>query len=279
MAVKTGYPIDPTSFPSTSIAATLLTNVIVYAQKPSRAVITVKRTSGTAVAGASVSIVDGEGRTLTGTTGSGGTIAFENLLVNSYTANATAGGGLPATGVFSISTGNQEATCLLTIPDPGDLTVRVKDRAGSAVPGATVHVNGPSPSTGDISGSPANTVSNGSTSFASLTPGTYSYSVSKAGFTTFSGSVVVVGGTNPPLDVTIQSIAYGNLVITTVKSNGSTQRNVQVRLWSAAVGYDNSSLSSDNSGSISLTGLVAGTYQVYALSNPTPKTVFVIANT
>ncbi len=134
--------------------------------------------TGAAISGASVS---GGG---SGTTSSAGTVQFTGLALGSYTYNASATGYNSGSGSGTISESQTSATVtikLTPIPKTGSITVKVVDAVtGSAISGASVS-----------GGGSGTTSSSGTVTFNNVPFGTYSYSASKSGYYSNSGSATI----------------------------------------------------------------------------------------
>ncbi len=145
---------------------------------------TVKTSSGSAIAGATVS-VGGK----TATTGSTGTYSVADVIAGTYSMTVAANGYTTWSGSVTITAGStvtQNVTLVAAPPAPttGAVTGTVTKSGGGALSGATV----------SIAGKTATTGSTGTYSIADITAGTYTMTVSATGYTTWSGSVTITAG-------------------------------------------------------------------------------------
>ncbi len=136
--------------------------------------------TGAAISGASVS-----GGGVSGSTNTSGYVSFSGLSFGSYTFSASKSGYSSGSGSASISTSattNSVTIYLTKLPTSGSITVTVRDKDTNAVlSGATV-------SGGGYSGT---TSSSGTVSFSNLPFTTYTFTASKSGYDSGTGSATI----------------------------------------------------------------------------------------
>ena len=144
--------------------------------------------AGNPVPGANiVSTAQPSGQTaLSGTSTTGGTSLFSNLLPGGYTVQISKSGYVTETKTVSVAAGGTAGvTVTLRIPSIyGDLKVTVKDNLGALLSGASVSSTVQPSGQSALSGT---TVGDGSVTFLGVSPGSYTVQVAKSGYV--SGSV------------------------------------------------------------------------------------------
>ena len=138
----------------------------------------------------------------TGTTSSSGTVSFGSLQIGTYSYTASKSGYIGGSGSASITKAGDNLTVTIYLTPIGSVTVYVRDKATNAlIAGASI--------TGSGTGT---TNSSGSISFGSLQIGTYSYTASKSGYLSGTGSASVTkAGDN--LSVTIYLTPVGSVTV------------------------------------------------------------------
>jgi len=136
--------------------------------------------TGAAISGASVS-----GGGVSGSTNTSGYVSFSGLSFGSYTFSASKSGYSSGSGSASISTSattNSVTIYLTKLPTSGSITVTVRDKDTNAVlSGATVFGGGYSGTTG----------SSGTVSFSTMPFTTYTFTASKSGYNSSTGSATI----------------------------------------------------------------------------------------
>ena len=138
----------------------------------------------------------------TGTTSSSGTVSFGNLQIGTYSYTASKSGYIGGSGSASVTKAGDSLSVTIYLTPIGSVTVYVRDKATNAlISGASI--------TGSGSGT---TNSSGSVSFGSLQIGTYSYTASKSGYISGSGSASVTKA-GDSLSVTIYLTPIGSVTV------------------------------------------------------------------
>ena len=143
--------------------------------------ILVKDSSGSAISMASVTF-----NGVTQTTDSGGSISFSGIPKGSYNYVVSKTGYNDASGSVTVNSADVTTTVVLTAktappPSTFTVTISVKDSQGSSIPSATVVLSGTSKSTD----------SSGNAAFSGMASGTYSFTVTRGGYSDVSDSVIV----------------------------------------------------------------------------------------
>lgn len=262
-----GYIVDLSPLAGAEVTADTLTRLALFAQRPSSATVCVVTPSGGVVSGATVTLTDGASHSRTGTTGVDGRVRFGDLFKGTYSIAVSAANRLPGSGSITISHGGEDASCDISISDPAQLRVVVKDASGTAIQGATVQVTNPSGGT-----STATTASSGEAGFTVTVLGTYTVVVTKTGYLTGTGSANVAAS-GASIDVVLGTNTPGSLrIVSYYQNNQSRLRgNVGVTVTNAAGTYSLSS-STNSSGVLIITGLVPGSYSVKVTGGSTYTT-------
>ncbi len=241
-ANKTGYYGNSGSA-TISLSAQTATVTIRLTPIPTTGTITVKvvdANTGAAISGAS--ITGGK----SGTTSSAGTISFADVPFGTYSFTAAKSGYLSNSASATISLSAQSTTVTIKLTPIGSVTVYVRDKATNAlISGASI--------TGSGSGT---TNSSGTVSFGSLRIGTYSYTASKSGYISGSGSASVTKA-GDSLSVTIYLTPIGSVTVY-VRDKATNA------LISGASITGSGSGTTNSSGSVSFGSLQIGTYSYTA---------------
>jgi len=287
-ASKTGYDSGSGSvFISTSTASNSVT--IYLTPIPTTGSITVyvkDANTGDSISGATVS-----GNGYSGTTNTSGYKTFSSLSFGSYTFTASKTGYDSGSGSVSISTSttsNSVTIYLTPTPTTGSITVYVRDiETGAYISGAAV--------SGDGSGT---TNSSGYKVFSDMSFGTYSFSVSKSGYYTNSGSVTISSSatsksvtiylapipTSGTITVYVKDASSGAVIsgasVFTASDSGSTNTSGYVVFSSLPFGSYNFSASKSGyrsgSGSASIsTSATTNSITIYLTKLPTSGTITV----
>ena len=178
-ASKSGY-YSNSGYASISTSSADATITIYLTPLPTVGDITVyvkDANTGSLISGATVS-----GGGYSKTTGSSGYVTFTDMSFATYTFTATKSGYFSNTGSASISIDSIDETITIYLtphPTVGDITVYVKDaNTGSVISGATVSGGGYSKTTN----------SSGYAAFTGIPLNTYTFSASKSGYFSGSGS-------------------------------------------------------------------------------------------
>jgi Tfp pilus assembly protein FimT len=266
-ANKTGYLIDPSPLAGATIAADALASYTLYAQEPSTGVVTVTGSDGQPIAGATVALEGASAPTgaMTRTTNAAGQATFDNLFKGSHDVSVSASGRVPGTAVLDVTAGGQTVTLDVTLADPNQLTVSVvRSPGGQPLTGATVRVQGPSPSVSNITGSPATSASSGLATFDLPAAGSYLITVSMSGYTTQTRSITVTASGLYSETFSMVAPTSGDLVVTVTSSGGAPRANAQVRVTGRdGIVYD-VTRSTDSDGVALFSSLLPGRYYVRA---------------
>ncbi len=270
-----GYIVDTSTLSSMTVAADSLSTFIVYLQKPAQAIVSATDTSGTPLAGATVSLVGPNGQTIpAGTTGADGDATFSDLVYGAYSATLTKPGYTGVTQPFTFNIGTTNLTVpfrMSPIPTAG-LRVCVFDNNGTQLPGASVSVllNGTViPNGSGVTGT------NGEVSF-SPAPATYQVTVADSPtYLSQTKTDVVNPGDVDELDFYLSVATHGgNMHVTTEDKHGNP---LSLRTVVSGPGYYRNDLYSDSTGSLWLYNLAAGSYSVSTYTRPA-STVTVLVN-
>ncbi len=212
--------------------------------------VTVKNQSGTAIAGAPVTLAATNGITVpAGTTAANGTYTFSLPAGSGYTVTAKDGSGSVSSASQTVSSG---ATTNVTLTiSTGSILVTVKNQSGTALagasPGSALTLTGPN------SFSETGTTGSGSTyTFPNVPVGAAAYSIAAsygAGSGTAAGVVVSVTSPATAATVTIQT---GSVAVTVKDQNG--------------VALNGASLTLSGAGSFTATGS-SGAGNTYTFAN------------
>ncbi|MDO8847544.1 MAG: carboxypeptidase regulatory-like domain-containing protein [Coriobacteriia bacterium] len=127
----------------------------------------------------------------------------------------------------------------------GAISGTVKNSSGAAISGATV----------SIAGKTATTSSTGVYTVSDVTAGTYTMTVSAAGYTSWSGSVTItVGGT------LAQNVTLSAVPVTTGAIGGTVKNPAGAAISGATVSVAGKTATTSSTGVYSVTGITAGTY-------------------
>ena len=138
----------------------------------------------------------------TGTTSTSGTVSFGSLQIGTYSYTASKSGYIGGSGSASITKAGDNLTVTIYLTPIGSITVYVRDKATNAlISGASI--------TGSGTGT---TNSSGAVSFGNLQIGTYTYSASKSGYISSSGSASV-SKAGDSLSVTIYLTPIGSITV------------------------------------------------------------------
>ena len=170
--------------------------------------ILVLSSDGSSVVGASVSSTktpSGQAA-LTGTAGSDESVRFNGIATGNYTFSVTLAGFPANTGSITVADGNNTLSISLLAPvvTTGGIRVTVKDASGNAIVGATVSSKSMPSGQAALSGV---TAANGTITFSGVMLGSYTIQASMTGYTSNTGSFVVVAGSVAPLSLTLQTVS------------------------------------------------------------------------
>ena len=241
-AAKTGY-YSGSGSGTISLSAQSTTVTIKLTPIPTTGTITVKvvdAVTGSAISGAS--ITGGK----SGTTSGAGTVSFADVPFGTYSFTAAKSGYLSNSASATISLSAQSTTVTIKLTPVGSVTVYVRDKATNAlISGASI--------TGSGSGT---TNSSGAVSFGNLKIGTYSYTASKSGYISGSGTASVTKA-GDSLSVTIYLTPIGSVTVY-VRDKATNA------LISGASITGSGSGTTNLSGSVSFSSLQIGTYSYTA---------------
>jgi type II secretory pathway pseudopilin PulG len=258
-----GWVVDTSSIPSVTVTADRVAVIIVYVQRPVQATIHVATASGTAVAGASVTLRRADGVVLPVVlSDASGNALVTGLLYADYTASVAKSGYSSGVAPFTAAVGTDAQVVPVAVnPLLGvGLTVRTSDANDTAIAGANVTVS----STPVQSGT---TGSNGEVSFTGLSEGSYTVTASKSGYVPQTTTSYMHDGDQARLVFhLVPVVTQGNMSIVTLDKNGHAG---SIRVIVAGPnGYYRNDLYSGNDGTLSLQGLVPGSYQVQCYTKP-----------
>jgi protocatechuate 3,4-dioxygenase beta subunit len=219
------------------------------------------------VSGATVKIVYKLGSTNTTrtvTTGSDGKYndAYTPTAAGSWTVQASWSGNTEYLGASS-------AASSFTVSQPvttGGILVAVTDSSGTPVVGATVS------STSTPSGQSALTGVSGSDGFVKFTgiaAGSYTFSASKTGYATTSGTMMVVAGTDVNLSIALQtqSASTGGIKVTVLDANNNALSGATVSSTTAPSGQNALNGVTATDGTITFNAVTPGSYTIQAALN------------
>lgn len=185
-AAVSGYIVDVSALTAVTVTADTLASVTAYAQLASSmrvtTVVTASDGTTTPLSGVSVTAKKTGFATLSGTTGTDGSVVFTELVSGDYSISATLTGYGPASGTVTVVTPGLEHQLQLSMSTRVGLTVLVVDGANAIISGASVTVVGPLTST-TIVGSGLTPVNNGEITFTGLANGTYTVTATKGTLT------------------------------------------------------------------------------------------------
>ncbi len=279
VAAPAGYIVDPSGLVST-VSTDSASTAIVYVQRPAQATINVADMNGAPLSGTLVSIKRSDWSVgVTAYTDAAGVATFSNLVYGDYAATVTRAHYTGATLPFTTSpTASSPAVSFRMSPtvDHG-VRVRVLDSNGTQLAGAAV-ILATQPGVTLAQGS---TGSNGEISFSPLDVGSYSVSVSIAGYTGSSQTAVV-------REEDSQALVTFSLAAVAVKGNmhvmsyGTNKKLGNLTLIiSGPGGYYSNTLSTgsgtNGTGELLLQNLVPGSYSVQ-ISGKTGSAVTAVVN-
>jgi len=269
-----GCIVDTTTISSAAISGDSLSTVIVYVQTPAQATIRVSDTAGARVPDAVITLRRADGAVLSAiTTNGNGEAHFTNLLYSDYTATINKSGFPSATAPFVVSAGAPQPVVPVTItPLLGvGILVRVYDANDTPIPAATVTIRADGDSVPLQTGSSG---TNGEISFSGFDARSYNATVEKSGLVTQVLSTYLHDGDHDTLTFHMSPAVYkGNMHVTTLDKNGHL-RSIQVIV--SGSGYYRNDLWSNSDGSLALTDLIAGTYQVQCYTDPASVATVII---
>jgi len=216
-ATKTGYFIDTAPLAGASIAPNQLNEWTLLAAKPSTGLITVRDQFGNPVANSPVKITKSPFTATVNTDGEG-LARFDDLGKGTYTVTSTGPTGYSnGSGTLGVITSGATYSTTLTVTKYARLIVTVRDDQGTKVSGATVSVTGP----GSVTPASAATDTDGMSVHVLGAAGTYTASVSKAGYISNSGAASVAAGADGNLTVTIDRLLPTTFIVRVVDQNGA----------------------------------------------------------
>lgn len=174
---------------------------------------------------------------------------LDKFRLKSYTPNGWADGDCFAScaGDHSASVGTAWPNAYGAPPvKAGSVTGTVRNSSSVAIVGASV----------SFAGKTATTNSSGAYTIGDVAPGTYTMSVSAAGYNTWSGPVTVAAGAATTRAVTLTAVVvtqYGNV-------SGTVRTGSGVAISSATVSIAGKTTTSTSAGAYSVTGIATGTY-------------------
>ena len=185
-----------------------------------------------------------------GTTNSSGYKVFSDLSFGSYSFTASKSGYYAGSGSATISSSStsKSVTIYLTpIPTSGTITVYVKDAStGAAISGASV-------SGGGVSGS---TNTSGYVSFSGLSFGSYTFSASKSGYNSNSGSASIsTSATTNSVTIYLTKLPTSGSITVTVRD-----KDTNAVLSGATVSGGGYSGTTSSSGTVSFSTMPFATY-------------------
>jgi len=211
-ASKTGYTTGSSSVTVAEAATTDVTLTLQLIPSTGDLKITVKTSTGTPLAGISVTLTtqpSGQS-TLTKTCDSNGKATFSGVLPGSYTVQASKDGYNSASGTVSVTAGGvaELAITLQATPTKGDLKIIVKESSGAIISGVSVSSTSQPGGQSALSGTSA---SDGSVTFTGLAVGNYTLQVSKSGYVSSSVKGAVKAGAQTDLSATLQTQPSGGI--------------------------------------------------------------------
>ena len=245
-ASKSGYSSNSGSV-SISTSTTSNSVTIYLTPIPTTGSITVyvkDAETGSYISGASIS---GDA---SGTTNSSGYKVFSDLSFGTYSFTVSKSGYYAGSGsatINSSSTSKSVTIYLTPIPTSGTITVYVKDAStGAAISGASV-------SGGGVSGS---TNTSGYVSFSGLSFGSYTFSASKSGYNSNSGSASIsTSATTNSVTIYLTKLPTSGSITVTVRD-----KDTNAVLSSATVSGGGYSGTTGSSGTVSFTTMPFTTY-------------------
>jgi C1A family cysteine protease len=201
---------------------------------------TVRSSAGAALAGATVSIAG-----KSATTSSTGAFSLTGVAAGSYTVSAALSGYNAYTSSALTVAANQVLAITL-VPSTYSVSGTVKSGT-AAVAGATVSIGSLSTTSG----------SDGYYSLSGLSAGAYTMAASKAGYTTYTGSLGISGNLSG-LNI---ALVQGNFTVSGSVRAGSSSG---AALAGAVVSVAGKSATTDAAGAFSVSGVAPGTYQLNA---------------
>jgi hypothetical protein len=172
--------------------------------------VVIKDSNGIALQGAGISSTNqpyGQ-KLLDSSTGADGTLIFANILPGSYTVNAQKTKYISSSGTVVVEE-CKSAEILIALslaPTKGSVKLTVKDSAGASISGCSLS------STTQPEGQAVLSIvssTEGITTFNELTPGRYTFQVTKNGYLTNNGSGTVVAGSTTDINMTLQAQQTG----------------------------------------------------------------------
>ncbi len=264
-AASTGYlPPATGTVAGVSVAPDQLSDCTVQLQRPSVMRLHVVDDSTTAVGDATIFLSGPYGYSGTLATDAQGWAEFQSLYVGTYSYSIGKALYSTVTGTADVTAGATTVTIdPVRMGRAGDLSIQVNDENGVAVPGATVWVAGPTPSTTQVVGSPFTANSSGQVNVSGLSSGNYGITAGKTGYATGNTTGTVVSGQSTSVTVVLSRNPYGDLLIR-VTRNGQPRTNYRVRLVGQGI---NTVYRTDANGEVLVTNLLPGPYRIYAPYN------------
>ena len=201
------------------------------------------------LSGASVSFSGG-----TTTTNSSGFYQFTNVATGTYSVTAAHSGYFSSTQSATVSSGTT-TTLNFKLATGGKLAGTVTKSGGGAVAGATVAISGGSVATSVT----VTTNSSGAYATNFIPVGTYTVTVSAAGFTTQSKTATVNTGQTTTVNFTLSSSGGTGTLSGTVVNISSN-----APISGATVSFSGGSTTTNSSGFYQFTNVAPGTYNVTA---------------
>jgi len=270
-----GYVVDTSTISTATIPVDQVATAIVYLQHPAQATLRVADTNGVRVPGATVTLRRADGTVVPAVvTDSNGEALFTGLLFANYTATITKAGYPSATAPFAVSVGAPAPLVPVTVtPLLGvGIQARIYDANGTPLSQATVSVRregDQNPLQTGVSGT------NGEIAFTGMTEGAWRVDVSKAGFSSQFRVTYLYDGDHDTINFSlVPAVTKGNMHITTRDKNGHLR---SIRVIVSGSGYYSNNLWSDYNGSLTLTDLSTGSYQVQCYTNPASIATVIIS--
>lgn len=195
--------------------------------------------TGPALAGATVSIAG-----KTATTANNGTFSISGIVAGTYTCSVSETGYLSfASSKFTMNSNLVLDTCLVPATYTVRGTILFGSSAGPTLSGATV----------SLAGHTATTASDGTFSISGIAAGTYTFTVAKTGYATYTNSAFNVSA-NQSVNLFLTLPTYS--LSGTVRSGSSTGPAIA----GATVSVAGKTATTANDGTFSVSGVGAGTY-------------------
>jgi hypothetical protein len=212
-----GYIVDPTSLTASTVTTDSASTAIVYIQRPAQATVRVTDTGGTALSGTLVTMKRSDWSAgVTAYTDAGGAAVFSNVFYGDYAVTVSRDHYTSATLPFTASPSSPSPAVAFSLSPfySHGVRAKVQDSNGTQIAGATVVLL--TQAGGTLS--QGVTGSNGEVVFTPIAVGTYSVTVSMAGYGGSTQSVTVHEDHDQET-LTFSLTAQGSMKIYTTQGN------------------------------------------------------------